>query len=87
MTGKVEAQHRFASELLCSVTRGSKHWPYKDIQLMWDTILPLIEVAIPRIIHKISSLKVKHFEYESMNDVTAKNACISYPQFRNRPTL
>ncbi|KAL5255340.1 hypothetical protein ACHWQZ_G014676 [Mnemiopsis leidyi] len=44
--GKVESQHRFAAELLSSVTRGSKHWPFKDIELMWETILPLIMKAM-----------------------------------------
>ena len=43
--GKIESQHRFAAELLSSVTRGSKHWPFKDVEKMWQTILPLITVC------------------------------------------
>ena len=42
---KKESHHRFAAELITSVTRGSKHWTFSDLQKMWDTIIPLIAVS------------------------------------------
>eukprot|EP00116_Pleurobrachia_bachei_P000720 sb/3460982/ len=43
---KTESHHRFAAELITSITRGSKHWTFSDLQKMWDTIIPLIAKAM-----------------------------------------
>ena len=41
-----ESFQRAAAELLASIIRGSKHWPYQKIENMWSWILPAIRTAL-----------------------------------------
>ena len=41
-----ESVQRAAAELMASIIRGSKHWPYEKIDKLWSWLLPTIRVAL-----------------------------------------
>ena len=41
-----ESVQRAAAELMASIIRGSKHWPYEKIDKLWSWLLPAIRTAL-----------------------------------------
>ncbi|XP_076659583.1 proteasome activator complex subunit 4A [Halictus rubicundus] len=43
---KQKSSKRCASEIIAGIIRGSKHWPFDMVCEMWDSLLPIIRLAI-----------------------------------------
>ena len=44
MESETESKQRFAAEMIAGITRAGKHWPYRDVEAMWDVVIPIIKV-------------------------------------------
>ena len=44
-----ESYQRAAAELIASIIRGSKHWPYPKIDQLWSWIIPAIRQALSHV--------------------------------------
>eukprot|EP00038_Savillea_parva_P004886 m.144688 g.144688 ORF g.144688 m.144688 type:complete len:1888 (+) comp11603_c0_seq2:145-5808(+) len=45
------AKFRCAGELIAGIVRGSKHWSFDDLEVMWAFIVPTLESTLARIEH------------------------------------
>ncbi|CAL7949711.1 unnamed protein product [Xylocopa violacea] len=43
---KQESSQRCAAEIIAGIIKGSKHWPFDMICEMWDSLLPIIRLAL-----------------------------------------
>jgi proteasome activator subunit 4 len=43
---KQECSQRCATEIICGLVKGSKHWPYDMTTRMWTVLLPIIRTAL-----------------------------------------
>jgi proteasome activator subunit 4 len=39
----------FEAEILASLVRGSKHWPFDMVSSMWSWVVPLIRTALEKV--------------------------------------
>ena len=46
VTDKQESSHRCAAEIIAGVIKGAKHWPFEMVREMWDSLLPIIRLAL-----------------------------------------
>lgn len=46
VTDKQESSQRCATEIIAGIIRGSKHWPFNMVSEMWDSLLPVIRLAL-----------------------------------------
>ncbi|XP_054011040.1 proteasome activator complex subunit 4B-like isoform X2 [Hylaeus anthracinus] len=46
VTEKQESSQRCAAEIIAGIIKGSKHWPYNMVCEMWDSLLPIIRLAL-----------------------------------------
>ncbi|XP_043255483.1 proteasome activator complex subunit 4A-like isoform X1 [Colletes gigas] len=46
VTDKQESSQRCAAEIIAGIINGSKHWPYNMVCEMWDSLLPIIKLAL-----------------------------------------
>jgi len=42
LSENIESKHRCAAEVISGLIRGSKHWNYGDLTVMWNFLLPLL---------------------------------------------
>ncbi|XP_003702630.2 proteasome activator complex subunit 4A [Megachile rotundata] len=43
---KQEGSQRCAAEIIAGIIKGSKHWPFNMVCEMWDSLLPIIKLAL-----------------------------------------
>ncbi|XP_060826320.1 proteasome activator complex subunit 4-like isoform X1 [Bombus pascuorum] len=43
---KQESSQRCAAEIIAGIIKGSKHWPFNMVCEMWDSLLPVIKLAL-----------------------------------------
>nr|XP_034177609.1 proteasome activator complex subunit 4-like [Osmia lignaria] len=43
---KQESSQRCAAEIIAGIIKGSKHWPFSMVCEMWDSLLPIIRLAL-----------------------------------------
>lgn len=43
---KQESNHKCAAEIIAGIIKGSKHWPFNMVCEMWDSLLPVIKLAL-----------------------------------------
>lgn len=43
---KEEHNQRCAAEIIAAVIRGSKHWPFEKVSGLWQTLTPIIRIAL-----------------------------------------
>ncbi|OAD56880.1 Proteasome activator complex subunit 4 [Eufriesea mexicana] len=43
---KQESSQKCAAEIIAGIIKGSKHWPFNMICEMWDSLLPVIKLAL-----------------------------------------
>ncbi|XP_076235371.1 proteasome activator complex subunit 4A [Calliopsis andreniformis] len=46
VTDKQESSQRCAAEIIAGIIRGAKHWPFDMVCEMWDSLLPIIRLAL-----------------------------------------
>lgn len=46
VTDKHESSQRCASEIIAAVIRGAKHWPFHKVSALWQSLVPLIRLAL-----------------------------------------
>ncbi|KZC11232.1 Proteasome activator complex subunit 4 [Dufourea novaeangliae] len=49
VTDKQESSQRCAAEMIAGIIRGSKHWPFDMVREMWDSLLPIVRLALANI--------------------------------------
>lgn len=44
-----DSKQRCGMEILAGVIRGSKHWPYQEVNALWDWVIPILRTSLENI--------------------------------------
>ncbi|XP_017877825.1 proteasome activator complex subunit 4A-like [Ceratina calcarata] len=67
VTDKQESSQRCAAELICGIIKGSKHWPFDMVSEMWDSLLPIVRLALANMTPETTMDWVRCFSEAQLN--------------------
>ena len=49
MADQHESSQRCAAEIIAGMIRGTKHWSFHKVSALWESLIPLIRIALVNI--------------------------------------